>query len=60
MTIGKRAGGIARLLSGGGALFAGLFLLATAPLTGVLIVLGATNFTLISAARLLGTEIQRW
>jgi hypothetical protein len=48
-----------KLLSGGAALFAGLSLLTTDPLTSVLITLGAMGFMLIPAARLCGAEMRR-
>ena len=47
-----------KLLSGGAALFAGLSLLTTAPLTSVLVTLGAMGFMLIPAARLCGAEMR--
>src|ERR1700688_4063602 len=44
MTRARLAGEIARLLSGAAGLFAGLSLLWTAPLTAVLVILGAMGF----------------
>jgi len=59
MTRTALAGEIASLLAGGGALMAGLFLLATMPLTAVLTILGAMGLMLSSVARLCGTEVRR-
>jgi hypothetical protein len=59
MTRARLAGEIVRLLSGAGGLFAGLSLLWTAPLTAVLVILGAMGFMLTAAAKLCGTEIRR-
>jgi small-conductance mechanosensitive channel len=50
---------IVRLLTGGGALLAGLSLLATVPLTAVLIILGAMGCVLGAAAKLSGSEVRR-
>jgi hypothetical protein len=57
MTRTRLAGEIASLLAGGGALMAGLFLLATMPLTAVLTILGAMGLMLSSVAKLCGTKI---
>jgi len=56
MTRTALAGEIASLLAGGGALMAGLFLLAAMPLTAVLTILGAMGLMLTSAAKLCGAE----
>jgi len=50
---------VALVLLGGTGLFSGLFRLATAPLSGVLIILSAMAFLLLPAARLCGTEVRR-
>jgi len=50
---------IASLLAGGGALMAGLFLLATMPLTAVLTILGAMGLMLNWVAKLCGAKIYR-
>jgi hypothetical protein len=44
------------MLLSGAALFAGLLLLTTAPISGVLIILTAMGLMLISAARVCGLE----
>ena len=59
MTGTRLAGEIASLLAGGGALMAGLFLLATMPLTAVLAIMGAMGLMLNSVAKLCGVEVQR-
>jgi hypothetical protein len=59
MTRTRLAGEIASLLAGGAALMAGLFLLATMPLTAVLTILGAMSLMLSSVARLCGVEVRR-
>jgi len=46
------AGRVVMLMSGGGVLVAGLFLLETVPLTAVLIIVSAMGWVLISAAAL--------
>jgi hypothetical protein len=52
----KRTGEALNILLSGGALFGGLLLLATAPISGVLVILGAMGLMLISAARFCGLE----
>jgi hypothetical protein len=47
---------MARVLGAVAALFAGLWLLRTAPIVAVLVVLGAMSYALISAARLCAAE----
>jgi len=59
MTRAKLTGEIARLLSGGASLLAGLSWLATMPLRAVLVILGAMGLILTSAASLSGTEVGR-
>ena len=59
MTRTRLAGEIVSLLAGVGALMAGLFLLATMPLTAVLSILGAMGVVLSSVARLCGVEVRR-
>lgn len=44
------------ILLSGGALFGGLLFLTIAPITGVLIILGAMGLMLISAAKLCGVK----
>src|SRR6266404_5600662 len=58
MTRARLAWETVKLLSGGAALFAGLSILTTAPLTSVLVTLGAMGFMLIPAARLCGAEMR--
>jgi hypothetical protein len=57
MTRSNRALQSATLLLGEGALFAGLWLLATIPLVAVLVILGAMTCVLVCAAGLFGEEI---
>jgi hypothetical protein len=52
----KRTGEVLNILLSGGALFVGLLLLATTPITGVLIILGAMGLMLISAAKFCGLK----
>ena len=59
MTRARLAGEIVKLLSGAAGLFVGLSLLWTAPLTAVLVILGAMGFMLIAVAKLCGAEIRR-
>jgi hypothetical protein len=57
MTRSNRALQSATLLLSEGALFAGLWLLATIPLVAVLVILGAMACVLICAAGLFGEEV---
>ena len=52
----KRTGEALNILLSGGALFGGLLLLTTAPITGVLVILGAMGWMLISAAKFCGLK----
>jgi hypothetical protein len=52
----KRTGEALNILLSGGALFVGLLLLTTAPITGVLVILGAMGLMLISAAKFCGLK----
>jgi hypothetical protein len=58
MTRARLAGEIVNLLLGAAGLFVGLSLLWTAPLTAVLVILGAMVFMLIAVAKLCGAEIR--
>jgi hypothetical protein len=58
MTRSKRTFHSATLLVGGCGLFVGLWLLATIPILAVLVILGAMACVLVSAAGLLGAEIE--
>jgi hypothetical protein len=51
---GRAARETAKLVAGGAGLFTGLSLLGTAPLTAVLVILGAKSYMLIPAAKLGG------
>ena len=58
MTGARRAPEMAKLLAGGAGLFAGLSFLGTAPLTAVLVMLGAMSYMLFPAASLCGAEVR--